>query len=296
MAKYNIAVKRTMPAQRPERFAWDDEEAAFIFGEPSQKAYDPNQPRYPAGTSRGGQFAPKGGTEQYWTLSDERYAHLPESVANPFSSWEDVQRFDAESQAQFADAMGQVAKEMNLRTDLAKPKEMTPADIASDDGFLFIGRPKDFERAHDKVTKKYKGDWSRLTDAVRGTISVKTAADIDKAIKAFEKTGLKFAAQPDNRFAHPTNMGYRDFSSLVRLPNGTVAELQFHVKAITTAKNVMHKEYDITRAIEERYDGDKAPTAKWSASDVTVWSGAATKQRTLYDEAWKIATNQKGGK
>lgn len=294
MTTYRLSVKTPQtPAVRPDRFAWTDEEAVSIFGESSQKKYNPGQPRYPKGHSQGGQWADTGGGHVS-VLSSEMVAGLPTEVTQPVNTWDELNAMAQTGQWQLRGALQSVADRLGLRTDLFKPKQMTPKDIASEDGFLFMGRLKAFDRASAKAEGEYGGRYDKVLDIVRATIAVKSVDDVRRAVDAMYDSGIKFAKVPKNRFDKPTDMGYRDLLGIVKLPNGMMAEVQFHVKAMTAAKTVGHKDYVVTTELRRKYKTD-GPTATWSSANVQTYGSAQRRQKEIYDRAWEIATGD-GGK
>lgn len=292
-AKYRLTVKRALPAPRPDRFAWTDEEAVAIFGEITQK-YSPDQPRHPAGVSEGGRFAPAGGGGHTGVLGDEQVKNLPDTVNQPVNSWDELNAMAQTGIWQLRGGLQTVADSMGLRTDLTSPKQLTPADIASADGFLFIGKLKTFERASAKIASDYGGRWDQLRDVVRATIAVKTVGEVRRAVDKMYDAGLKFVQKPKDRFAKPTTEGYRDLLGIVKLPNGMLAEVQFHVKAMTAAKVVGHKDYVVVSSLTRKYKTPQ-PTPAWSSANTETYHSSVRRQRELYNRAWEIATGD-GGK
>ncbi|MGC1305193.1 MAG: hypothetical protein WA840_22725, partial [Caulobacteraceae bacterium] len=195
-------------------------------------------------------------------------------------------RMEAQGWRQFRARMGVVAERLGLRTDLA-PEQLDDGHIASGEGFLFIGPPKGEARARQKVRAKLGGDWSALNDLVRGTISVASFRDIRRAVRAVRATGMQLVQKPDDRFRRPEPTGYRDLMIHVRLPNGMVAEIQFHLKALTAVKPRAHRYYVVERDLQARY-GDCAPK-HWSVADRTRFHAARQAPRALHDRAWDKA-------
>lgn len=222
-------------------------------------------------------------------FATEAVAKLPAVSAQPAATLEELQAAAPEALEQFSAALGVVAKSLGLRTDVANPRALSPEDLSSADGFLFIGKLKSPDRAKQKVEADYGGDWSQLRDLVRATITVSTVDDVRAAVEAVQGAGLDLAQKPKDRFTKPKKEGYRDLLTVVRLPGGMLAELQFHLKPITVAKAAAHKDYEAVRSLEAKY-GEDEPTDLWSPEDHKSFYGAMKRQRETYDAAWAAAS------
>lgn len=222
---------------------------------------------------------------------------LPDKVNQPVNTWEDLVKHGTEGLGQFKDMMGKVQQAMGLKTGM-KPEDITPEQWENDDGFMFIAPLKGEKRAKEKVEADYNGDWSQLRDIVRGTISLPTMGHVKQALGHLKEAGIELAQKPKDRFAKPTGEGYRDLMAFVKLPNGMLAELQIHVKAMTLAKEKGHKDYEVTRSLQGKYN-EGEPSDKWSDEDHTKFYDALKRQKEIYGEAWNKANgqaNSDGGK
>lgn len=210
---------------------------------------------------------------------------LPKKVYQPegLDSYEKLLVEAEVGKVQFDEAMTNVAHKLGLRTGY-KPKQMTGKLLTDDTGFYFSGSIKDKARALEKVGD-YNGDFRQLNDMVRGTISVSKLEDVETAIAAMRSEGIDFVARPKDRFAKPTPEGYRDILGLVRLPNGMNAEIQFHVKTMTGAKNLGHADYKIVRTLYAKYKTD-GPDNNWSIEDTKAFNTAFNNQVKIYSETW----------
>lgn len=225
----------------------------------------------------------------------EEIAKLPAKVNQPHKTWDDLVTHGAEGLSQLKGQLGAVAQAMGLVSG-KKTDDLTPDDWGSEKGFLFIAPLKGQKRAQEKVEADYGGDWSQLRDMVRATISVPSMGHVKQALGHLKTAGIELAQQPKDRFAKPTAEGYRDLMTIVKLPNGMLAELQVHVKGMTLAKEEGHEHYNVTRTLQGKY-GEAEPTEKWSDDDHRSFYDALKAQKDIYSEAWsksQAATKGRG--
>lgn len=160
-------------------------------------------------------------------------------------------------------------------------------------GMLFIAPLKGEKRAAEKVRDDYDGDWSKLCDVVRASIAVDTMEDLHSALHALKQSGLKLAKPPKDRFTKPTDVGYRDCLLNVKFPNGTIGELQLHVKPMLAAKEEGHKPYELIRSLEGKYKADEStgrrlkPAAEWAEHDRFAYDKARQASLDIYHKGWQ---------
>lgn len=88
-----------------------------------------------------------------------------------------------------------------------------------------------------------------LRDVDGHTFCCKTVQDVAKMLRYFDK-------QPNiirikNNFATPSPVGYSDINMNIRLPNGTIGEIQLNTTANMVAKNVYgHSCYEVYRSVK----------------------------------------------
>jgi len=112
---------------------------------------------------------------------------------------------------------------------------------------------KSFDRIKEKVDKDYQGDWKKITDVVRGSISFQNIDDLKNAVSFFSQN-LPIVYVKD-RISNPAPSGYRDMLALFRDPeNGIIGEIQFHLCHILKVKDEEHKLYEIAQEIERKAD------------------------------------------
>jgi hypothetical protein len=150
---------------------------------------------------------------------------------------------------------------------------------------LYIAPPKGMKRATEKVETEYGGDWSRLIDPVRCSLAVDTADEVADAVKMIMDSDLQLARRPNDRFANPTPVGYRDILLNVKMPNGIVGEIQIHLKEILKAKELGHKWYEIDRVLSE-----KQKKSELSNDEKQKLLAAEQAQRQIYGAAWDAAS------
>lgn len=167
-------------------------------------------------------------------------------------------------------------------------KGFDEVDLNDKGGLLAIAPLKGKARAEEKVDADYGGDWSQLRDVVRCSIAVDQLDQVRTALDALRKGGMKLAQKPKDRFAKPTNVGYRDVLLNVVLPNGIIGEVQLHVKSMLQAKAVAHAHYETMRTL------DAKPREQWSAEDEQTWQDAFDQSSDIYGAAWTKAAGEEG--
>lgn len=163
-------------------------------------------------------------------------------------------------------------------------------DFSKPGPVVLIGPLKGAARSEEKVKSVYDGDWSQLTDIVRASVAVDSMDEIHDVMRHLRKSGLKLAGKPNDRFAEPTEAGYRDLNLRVEYPNGHVGELQIHLKPILQAKDEGHKYYEETRSISAKAKAEGRTTM--TPEEQKAVDSANAKMRALYDKAWAQATGK----
>jgi HK97 family phage portal protein len=244
-----------------------------------------DHPRDPAGTSTGGQFTSGGG---------EGGGDQPADNTKPKGSPPELKQTSDDPETLFAEAEvanaylatwldkgDGVANQMGAETTTANPGTF---DFEQPGHTLFLAPLKTRESAERKVRDEYHGDWSELRDLARTTVAVdtieqayamadriKATADVAKFKDRYGKDGA-------------TEAGYRDLAMIVRAPNGHLMEVQVNTKAMMQAKNVGHKDYEISRVVEGRHK--KTPKADWPQEDRAAYDQAMDRQIAVYSAAY----------
>lgn len=258
-------------------------DAAFVESE---------HPRDPEGKfsqgGGGGGAAPSGGGGERPPFSSEETRHLPKVAHQPVSSWKEAQARGEVARSQLMSKLGRVAESLGLKTDVERPEDLTDEHVSNPHGYLFVAPNKSEARAKAKVESEYQGDWTKLRDMVRASIAVTSVAELRKAIAAVEAQGLKLAQAPKDKFSNPTPEGYRDLNTVVRLPNGMVAELQYHIKPIVRAKQAAHGHYEEMQHLA-RKNGSEEPNPMWEPREAEAFKRARAAHRAIYDPIWEKA-------
>jgi hypothetical protein len=172
--------------------------------------------------------------------------------------------------------------------------------VAKPGCLLMLAPIKGAERSAEKVRTSFGGDWRKLIDVARATIALDSMDDLQNLTKVL---GAKFAAhgtrekashihlakKPKDRFANPTDVGYRDMVLNLRMPSGAVVELQLHLKSMVRAKSAGHKHYETMRKIEADVKHHKRRMTKEEKAE---YDQAFAASKKLYDEAWAAATSR----
>jgi len=108
---------------------------------------------------------------------------------------------------------------------------------------------KSKERVKRKI-KDYRGDASRVKDVIASTVSFKTEKEMYRALEEFDRE--HGVLELKDRFKKPLTTGYRDILMVVRLKDGTLAEIQFTKDRLFEAKEYGpgHKLYEVHRKLE----------------------------------------------
>jgi hypothetical protein len=124
------------------------------------------------------------------------------------------------------------------------------------------GEPRVLAKAEER---KDRGGIAAVSDLARVTFVIDHP---DKAAEVFAELSKHFetVSEPQKM----TDVNYSDRAANVRLPNGVIGEVQVMSKAMASAKNDMHKYYEISRVKGAEQD-NKAQ-----------YDDAVNKQRTTY--------------
>lgn len=222
----------------------------------------------------------------------QKYNDKPKKARQPFS--EQAQLYDHAEEAltslkEILTGKDGIATKMGLKQVTKGPGQVTPEEWDAPGGMLFIGKLKEADgRAKEKVDAIYGGDWSQLLDVVRCTMAVDNLHDVADVMQQLEASGMEVMQQPKDKFTKPTLEGYRDFNLVMKMPNGIAAEVQLNVKDMMKAKNVGHKEYEISRKIGDKYEkaGTFGDRSKWEPADVQEYDRSVAAQTKIYGDAW----------
>lgn len=161
-------------------------------------------------------------------------------------------------------------------------------DLSKPGPVILIGPMKKRARVDEKAKSDYGGDYGQVRDIVRASVAVDSMDQLDEVMKKLKESGLKLAKKPTDRFAKPTEAGYRDLMMNVVYPNGHIGELQLHLKGVLKAKDAGHKYYEEVRTIEGKAKREGRTTM--TDDELKTVNEANAKMKKLYDDAWNEAT------
>lgn len=168
---------------------------------------------------------------------------------------------------------------------LPKSDEEFAKSLETDKPVIIIGSIKGKERAAEKVNADYGGDWSKLKDGVRATVSVKKISDLSRVFSQLEELGMKLAQKPKDRYIKPTVSGYRDILLNVQYPNGHIGELQINCHDMIKAKMNGHKIYEQARSVEAK--AKQEGRDYMTDEELAIVADANRRMKSLYENAYQ---------
>jgi hypothetical protein len=254
--------------------------------------FDPRQPR-----DERGRWTREGGGKnldeqgKVHALFSSQAMRLPKIAHQPFHDPDTLYSASAASLQYLKQWLNQgqgLADQMGYKTMAGSPDDaIKSGEMNQPGGQLYIAKLKDrYGRAATKVAQDYKGDWSKLLDVTRASIAVDNLDQVRQTIDTLTKGGMVLAKRPKNRFENPTNEHYRDTLLNVKFPNGSIGEIQVHLKPMLIAKAEGHPHYEVIRGLLGKY-GETSDRSTWSVEDQQAFNKATAASRALYDAAWK---------
>jgi hypothetical protein len=177
----------------------------------------------------------------------------------PVTTLNEVTGMAEKSKASFDSSLKMVAKKTGGTA--------VPADLKT-------ATTEGLERAQNKIVRDYEGDAGLLKDELRGSLVYGNMDDLYASVETITKK-YDVIKVKDN-FAAPKKSGYRDINMIVRNEDGSLAEIQLHVKPIYDAKQAETKLYNQIRDIAD----DATPEIK---ARIETIQGETNK---LYSDAW----------
>lgn len=217
---------------------------------------------------------------------------LPPVATQPAKDIEELYKGAEEAQGMQLTLMNQGrGLDAAIGASVIRADKGDPFDIDRPGPIVIIGPQKKRARVIEKAAAEGQ-DLDSILDIVRSTVAVDSARDIPVVMKALRDMGMKIARKPKNRFAKPTDVGYRDLMFNVRYPNGHVGEIQINLKDMIRAKEKGHKFYETVRSIEAKasVEGKRTLTVEEQAEV----DAANSAQLQLYNNAWKRAMSFSG--
>jgi hypothetical protein len=147
---------------------------------------------------------------------------------------------------------------------------------------------KGFERTKEKVDTDYNGDWKKITDIVRGSISFANFEDLELAINDLEQDFQLVHVK--DRFKEPTETGYMAYYINFRdKNNGIIGEMQFVICHLEAENKNQHKDYELVRSIKAEA---KKQMRNITEEEQQIITDAINKSKSIYTEAYQKALHK----
>lgn len=272
---YEAYVERKRREGKPalEREQWERK----VFGVPSST---PTSERPAQPTSPGVSWNPRP------LFPESETSHLPRWVLQESDDPETLFEESKEAHEQMVHWLDEgrgIDRTIGARVVRRDQDPRAEFDLDTPGPVVVIAPPKSEEAAREKVKTRYGGSWREgAIDLIRATIAVDRYDDLQQVVDALRESGMDLASSPRDRFAKPTDVGYRDIVFNVRMPNGHIVEMQLNLKEILKAKEEAHPYYTkVKNRQKQRHRDGKGPDEKEIEE-------AARRQRGLYERAWKV--------
>ncbi len=186
-----------------------------------------------------------------------------------------------------------IGAKLGFKTVVPKSEQEFVEALSGEGGVVLIAPLKSQKRSEEKVNADYQGDWSKLTDMVRGSIAVDTVEELYNVVdKLTREYNVSLAGMPKDRMTQPLPTGYRDIMLHLKMPNGIAAELQLHLKPMILAKQLYgHKPYEEMRSIDAKMQVEGR--TQMTPEEKIIYDKAFADSRSIYDTAWAQATKPK---
>ncbi|EFK05522.1 conserved hypothetical protein [delta proteobacterium NaphS2] len=146
------------------------------------------------------------------------------------------------------------------------------------------GGLKGRKRAEEKIEVELGGDASQLMDITRSSIAYDTVDQVYGALTYILRQGYEVVRLKD-RALEPLPSGFWDIHLNLCMPNGHIAELQLHLKAIQAYSNGPgHRLYEKIRTMESRAFREKRPLTLEERERIDRFN---CEQRQFYQAAFK---------
>lgn len=214
-----------------------------------------------------------------WRNGDKGMQPTPD-MAELWKACQDAQasfsNYSESVKERFKDLNPILLKRTSLK-DPARAKEKLWEDEKQARQFGKIGTIVEGEGPTDP-NSKYNAETLRDIDG--HTFCVETVEDVSKMLNYFNQD--KNVIRIKNNFSNPSSLGYSDINMNIRLPNGTIAEIQLNTAANMIAKEGYgHSLYEVYRSISSD------PKYKKLADLMTLG------QRKLYGMSNELSKNGK---
>ncbi len=184
-------------------------------------------------------------------FSDKEMAIPKEVIQQNVSSWDDLVKQATAGLAEYKQWLGGIAGKQKWQIYDDDYDAAIASMRSGEKGIkVLIADLKGEERAAEKVETEPDG-WAGLKDIVRGTVAVDSLDQLPEVLDLLRQSGMTLARRPKNRFAEPTDEGYRDIMLNIEMPGGHIAELQVNTKKMIMAKDEAHVHYEEIRTLTE---------------------------------------------
>lgn len=148
---------------------------------------------------------------------------------------------------------------------------------------LLIPDIKSYQRAQQKIDRKFDGDASYITDIARATLVADDVKTLMQSYRTLAETTE--VVQVKNRFSEPKASGYRDLNLLVKLPQTKmIVEVQLHLSEIADIKSgPEHQVYEQIQNIEAVAQLEHRPLTDMEMMQIVKLRQSSHK---LYHKAW----------
>jgi hypothetical protein len=236
-----------------KRLGWGSLPVKVVDAAEAKRMKDAEAAKEAAKSQASGTPKPKQPRKFFEPGEVERLPHKDTVTQSVFSDWASASALAPSAHQEYTSLLKSMGDTLGFVPGKGAPDAMSDEDLESDQAFIFMGPVKKQDKSTAKVTNDYKGDWTKLKDLVRATISVKSIGDVHAALDGLKQVGLQFAQKPKDNMTHGMVEGYRDLNLILKLPKtGMLVELQIAVKQISKVKGEAHEFYNANIQINER--------------------------------------------
>lgn len=147
-------------------------------------------------------------------------------------------------------------------------------------------------RASEKVLFDYLGDVSKLKDLVRGSLMIREPGQAQAAVESVYRNFEVVESGARNLLTGPDSIGgYRDAKFNVKLPDGSLGEVQVIPAPMWDAKLAMHALYEELSTMDRR--AARQPYGRMTPQQALRWIEIADEMKAGFDKAWAEFTGSR---